>query len=104
MLSVGPRIVWDPGTLETLMSDVLEVSYLLIPLSICLAVWLDYHNRSQTFTGLGLNEASIVSETQRRSWPWRLVYLSTLTLTFVIGVLTSHLSNFIGKPITTLLK
>ena len=105
MLAFCPAYtLWDPSTLETLMADVLDVSYVLIPLSICLAAWLYYRNRFETFTRLGLDEAATVSESPRCSWPCRLLYLSTLTLTFLIGVLTSHVSNLIQEVYYDFLK
>jgi len=80
--------VFVPGTIESLFEDILEFALLVIPLSLCLAVWLRYNNKSEHLIGLGLGESSTVSETPTSSWPWHVVYIATLTLAFLLGMLT----------------
>jgi hypothetical protein len=95
---------WVSGSGEDFISDTLELMRLLIPISICLGIWLRYYYQSEQFTGLGLDQASTFSETPTFSWPWRFLYVFTLTITFLVGLLTFKAYQFIQEVLINLIR
>ena len=95
---------WDLSDTEEFFTvGVVTIMRLLIPLSICLGIWLRYYGRSTSYTGLGLDEAPPISETPTFSWPWRMLYAFILTATFLIGLLTFKATQLIQPSIAALL-